>query len=118
METPSYVSPWVFAGVVKSKKSTLEDMLCEVCRYYDVDVNDIAMKSQKLKIKDVRHIFIIYAYIYTLCSYTEIGNAVNRDRATAIYASKKYHNDNSLRKEFDLFVKSTGRGEMLREPLK
>lgn len=113
------ISPWVYPGLgikTSGKIQILENMLDEVCNYYGVDKSEVTSETRRKRIKDVRYIFIIYAYTYTTFSYEDIGGIVNRDHSTAIYASKSYNNDSVMKREFDLFSKTCTR-EKMRVPL-
>lgn len=99
------VSPYVYPGVEVSLTS-LDQILLAVCNRFDVNVNDVTIRSRKREIKDVRYVYMAVAYMCTRESYKSIADKVLLDHATTRHACLCYINDLTLRAKIDCFLEN------------
>lgn len=64
---------------------SMEDILCEISKYFNFQIADILSHKRTKMCVMSRHLAIILCRDLTLHSYTEIGNLFNRDHSTIIY---------------------------------
>lgn len=71
-------------------KVTIEEIMKTICVYYGVTEEDLKSKSRQKTIARPRQMFMHLAKAYTSASYKKIGEMVDRDHATVIWAYNKF----------------------------
>lgn len=84
-----WVSDYLSADEVKDRKITIEDIQKVVAEEYGITVEELKSKQRKERLVFPRHIAIYIAHELTDMSWTDIGEAFNKDHSTTIHACEK-----------------------------
>lgn len=84
-----WVSDYLSIDESNDKKITIEDIQKVVAEEYGITVEELRSKQRKERLVFPRHIAIYIAHELTDLSWTDIGNAFNKDHSTTIHASEK-----------------------------
>ena len=71
-------------------KTTPEAILQVICNYYSVTAEELKSRTKERPYAAARHMFFYMCRLYTHSSYDKIGELVNRNHATVIYAFSKF----------------------------
>ena len=78
------------------------EILMEVCNYYDRPVEHLKGPSRLKQIVKPRHLYMYLATRMTECSLSEIGALINRDHSSVSHAIKKFTGCPTLDERIDL----------------
>ncbi len=87
------------------KSITIEDIQKIVCKYFDIQLEDIKSKSRKRNIVQARHTSMYLAKEYTKSPFSIIGRKTgNRDHSTVLHACKTINNLISTDKKIKNYI--------------
>lgn len=86
---------------------TLETILSETCKYYNLDISLVKSKSQKRELVQARQVAMYFAKILTRESLSNIGYAIGgRDHATVLHGCKTINNlidtESTIKRDIEL----------------
>ena len=84
-----WVSDYLTNDDSREKKITIDDIQKVVAEEYGITIEDLRSKQRKERLVFPRHIAIYLAHELTDLSWTDIGNAFNKDHSTTIHACEK-----------------------------
>ena len=98
----------VVKNIVRQRKQITIGVIKKlVCKYYNVDINDIVSRSRKQNLVRPRQMAIYLARHYTDAPLQTIGKSFNRYHATALHSinciERGMKQDNSIRKQVGFF---------------
>jgi len=71
-------------------RPTLENIMRDVCFYYDFTHDEIKSRNREKIIARARQMFCFLAREFTTKSYDSIGKFIERDHASVMYAVRKF----------------------------
>jgi chromosomal replication initiator protein len=106
----------VVSNIVRQRKRITIDVIKKlVCKYYNVDLEDIASRSRKQNFVRPRQIAIYLARRYTDAPLQTIGKSFNRYHATALHSinciERGLKKDSSIQKQVGFFCQKLDNGK-------
>ena len=96
--------------VIKPKAITINYINAIVCKYYNIPIEVLYMKTRKREIVQARQIAMFFAKNLTKDSLQTIGDGIgNKDHATVLHASKTINNLIDTNRQFKLQVEEIER---------